>query len=97
METMGLLRTAHWVSWIGWEGVVALLSSLVIQALGYAFQFDLWRYNDFRLTFLLVLLNNLVLTALAFLFSTFMHRASSTVSVGFVCFFVAWILMLVSW
>lgn len=68
----------------------------IIQILGYwAFQFDLWRKNDFILTFLVILENNLALTALALTFSTLLTKSASTISVGFVVFFLAWIMIVV--
>ncbi|KAK9828716.1 hypothetical protein WJX72_001692 [[Myrmecia] bisecta] len=95
MKTMGLMDSAFWLTWAIFEGVLALLHALLICATAAAFQFDLVLRNDFGLVFLLLFMTNLALTAFGFFLSTFLRRASASVTAGFVLFIVAWIFLLV--
>ncbi|KAL3149709.1 hypothetical protein ABBQ38_013538 [Trebouxia sp. C0009 RCD-2024] len=95
MSTMGLLNSPFWLTWSLFEGLQALLSSLLVLAAAYAFHFDLVWQNSFALSFLLLLLTNLALVAFCFFISTLLQRASAAVPTGFVVFIVAWVMLLV--
>ena len=42
---MGLYDSAYWFSWLTWEGIITLLSSLFITLFGMIFQFDMFLMN----------------------------------------------------
>lgn len=53
---MGLYDSAYWLSWLTWEGILVLLSSLFIVIFGMMFQFDFFLNNSFAVLFLLFFL-----------------------------------------
>lgn len=53
---MGLYDTAYWLSWLSWEGIITLLSSLFTVLFGMMFQFDFFLNNSFEVVFLLFFL-----------------------------------------
>ncbi|DBA88907.1 TPA: hypothetical protein ACH3X2_000146 [Trebouxia sp. C0005] len=95
MSTMGLLTSPFWLTWALFEGVQALVSTLLILAASYAFHFDIMWQNSFWLSFLLLLLTNLALVSFCFFISTFLRHSSAAVPAGFGLFIVAWVMLLV--
>ncbi|DBB06884.1 TPA: hypothetical protein ACH3X3_009543 [Trebouxia sp. C0006] len=95
MNTMGLLTSPFWLTWALFEGVQALVSTLLILAASYAFHFDIMWQNSFWLSFLLLLLTNLALVSFCFFISTFLRHSSAAVPAGFGLFIVAWVMLLV--
>ena len=53
---MGLYDSAYWLSWLTWEGIMALVSSLSIILFGMMLQFDFFLNNSFLVVFLLFFL-----------------------------------------
>lgn len=56
MNVMGLYDSAYWLSWLTWEAVVTILSSLLIVLFGMMFQFDFFLKNSFAVVFVLFFL-----------------------------------------
>ena len=56
MTMMGLYDTAYWFSWLTWEGIITLLSSVLTVLFGMMFQFDFFLNNNFAVVFLLFFL-----------------------------------------
>lgn len=56
MAMMGLYDTAYWLSWLTWEGIITLLSSLFTVLFGMMFQFDFFLNNSFAVVFLVFFL-----------------------------------------
>lgn len=56
MNVMGLYDCAYWLSWLTWEAVVTLLSSLLIVLFGMMFQFRFFLDNSFAVLFFLFFL-----------------------------------------
>jgi hypothetical protein len=50
---MGLYDSAYWLSWLTWEGILTVLSSLFTVLFGMLFQFDFFLKNSFAVVFLL--------------------------------------------
>lgn len=48
----GLYESAYWLSWITWDGILALVSSLLLSLFGMMFQFDFFKKNNFAVVFL---------------------------------------------
>ncbi|GLU12340.1 hypothetical protein SLE2022_290260 [Rubroshorea leprosula] len=88
MTMMGLFDSAYWLSWLAWEGIITLISSLLIVLFGMMFQFDFFLHNDFAILFLFFFLFQLNMVGFAFMFSPFISKSSSATTVGFSVFIV---------
>ncbi|KAJ1401643.1 P-loop containing nucleoside triphosphate hydrolase [Sesbania bispinosa] len=95
MNVMGLYDSAYWLSWLTWEAVVTLLSSLLIVLFGMMFQFRFFLKNNFAVIFVLFFLFELNMTGLAFMLSAFIQKSSSATTVGFSIFIVGFVTQLV--
>ncbi|XP_058772824.1 ABC transporter A family member 2-like [Vicia villosa] len=96
MTVMGLYDTAYWLSWLTWEAVVTVISSIIIVLSGMMFQLDLFLKNNFAVLFFLFFLFELNMTGLAFMLSAFISKSSSATSVGFSIFIVGFVTQTVS-
>ncbi|GER49992.1 ABC transporter A family member 2, partial [Striga asiatica] len=96
MAMMGLYDTAYWLSWLTWEGIVVLLSSLFTVLFGMMFQFDFFLNNSFAVVFLLFFLFQLNMTGFAFMLSAFVSKSSSATTVGFFIFIIGFVSQLVT-
>lgn len=96
MTMMGLFDTAYWLSWLTWEGIIALLSSVITVLFGMMFQFDFFLNNSFPVVFLLFFLFQLNMIGFAFMLSAFISKASSSTTVGFSIFIVGFLTQLVT-
>lgn len=70
---MGLYDTAYWFSWLTWEGIITLLSSLFIVLFGMMFQFDFLLNNSFLVLFLVFFLFQLNMVRLFLVNTCFIH------------------------
>ncbi|KHN30817.1 ABC transporter A family member 2 [Glycine soja] len=95
MNMMGLYDFAYWFSWLIWEAVVTILSSLLIVLFGMMFQFRFFLDNSFVVLFVLFFLFELNMTGLAFMISAFIRKSSSATTVGFSIFIVGFVTQLV--
>lgn len=96
MSMMGLYDSAYWLSWLTWEGILTLLSSLFIVLFGMMFQFDFFLNNSFAVVFLVFFLFQLNMLGLAFMMSAFISKASSSTTVGFFVFIIGFLTQLVT-
>ena len=53
---MGLYDSAYWLSWLTWEGILTVLSSILMVVFGMLFRFDIFLKNSFAVVFLLFFL-----------------------------------------
>ena len=53
---MGLYDSAYWLSWLTWEGILTVLSSILMVVFGMLFRFDIFVKNSFAVVFLLFFL-----------------------------------------
>ncbi|KAK4264229.1 hypothetical protein QN277_025437 [Acacia crassicarpa] len=88
MKMMGLYDSAYWLSWLTWEAVITLISSLLIVLSGMMFQFHFFLKNNFAVVFLLFFLFELSMTGFAFMLSAFIRESSSSNTIGFFGFIV---------
>ncbi|KAK7411462.1 hypothetical protein VNO78_02895 [Psophocarpus tetragonolobus] len=95
MSMMGLYDFAYWSSWLIWEAVVTVISSLLIVLFGMMFQFRFFLKNSFVVLFLLFFLFELNMTSLAFMLSAFIRKSSSATTVGFSIFIVGFLTQIV--
>lgn len=65
---MGLYDTAYWLSWLAWEGVLVVVSSIFIVLFGMMFQFDFFLHNNFAILFLVFFLFQLNMVSFLFFF-----------------------------
>ncbi|CAI9112234.1 OLC1v1012651C1 [Oldenlandia corymbosa var. corymbosa] len=75
MTMMGLYDSVYWLSWITWEAILTLVSCLLTVLFGMALQFDFFLNNNFWVI------------GFAILLSTFIHRTSTSTTLGY-CIFV---------
>lgn len=96
MTMMGLYDTAYWLSWLTWEGILTLISSLITVLFGMMFQFDFFLHNSFAVVFLLFFLFQLSMVAFAFMLSAFISKSSSSTTVGYFIFIIGFLTQLVT-
>ncbi|KAJ7956357.1 ABC transporter A family member 2 [Quillaja saponaria] len=96
MTMMGLCESAYWLSWMTWEGITVLISSLFLVLVGMLFQFDFFLRNSFGVVFLLFFLFELNMTSFAFMLSAFINKSSSATAVGFSIFIVGFLTQLIT-
>ncbi|KAL2515977.1 ABC transporter A family member 2 [Forsythia ovata] len=96
MTIMGLYDTAYWLSWLTWEGISTLLSSLFTVLFGMMFQYDFFLRNSFAVVFLLFFLFQLNMTAFAFMLSAFISKSCSSTAVGYSIFIVVFMTQIVT-
>ncbi|XP_050225584.1 ABC transporter A family member 2 [Mercurialis annua] len=91
MSLTGLYDSMYWFSWITWEGILTLISSLLLILFGMMFQFDFFKKNSFAVVFLVFFLFQFNMIGFAFMLSTFISKSSSATTVGFSIFIVGFI------
>ncbi|XP_010547807.1 PREDICTED: ABC transporter A family member 2 [Tarenaya hassleriana] len=91
---MGVFDSAYWLSWLTWEGILTVLSALLIVLFGMIFQFDFFLKNSFAVVFLLFLLFQFNMIGLAFMLAPFISKSSSATTVGFFVFLVGFVTQL---
>ncbi|XP_057526863.1 ABC transporter A family member 2-like [Amaranthus tricolor] len=96
MNMMGLYDTAYWMSWIAWEGLLVVISSILIVLFGMMFQFDFFLHNNFAILFLVFCLFQLNMTAFAFALSAFISQSSSATNIGFYNFIIGLLTQIVT-
>jgi hypothetical protein len=67
MSTMGLIDSVYWLTWLVWEIILVLVSSLLLVLFGMMFQFDFFLHNNFGIlffVFFLFQLNMVLITPL---------------------------------
>ncbi|XP_042011440.1 ABC transporter A family member 2-like [Salvia splendens] len=96
MTMMGLYDTAYWLSWLTWEGILTLISSLLTVLFGMMFQFDFFLKNSFAVVFLLFYLFQLSMVGLAFMLSAFISKSSSSTTVGYFIFIIGFLTQIVT-
>ncbi|KAL4559228.1 hypothetical protein LXL04_031363 [Taraxacum kok-saghyz] len=96
MATMGLYDTAYWLSWLTWEGIITLISSLFTVLFGMMFGFDFFMNNSFEVVFLVFFLFQLNMTGFAFMFSSFISKSTSSTAVGFSVYIVGFLTQVVT-
>lgn len=96
MTMMGLYDTAYWFSWLTWEGIITLISSLLTVLFGMMFQFDFFLHNSFAVVFLFFFLFQLNMIGVAFMLSAFISKSSSSTTVGFSIFIVSFLTQIVT-
>lgn len=96
MSLMGLYDTAYWLSWLAWEGLLVVVSSVFIVLFGMMFQFDFFLHNSVPILVLVFFLFQLNMTAFAFALSAFISQSSSATNIGFYNFIVGLITQVVT-
>ncbi|KAL8225641.1 hypothetical protein R6Q57_018198 [Mikania cordata] len=96
MSMMGLYDTAYWLSWLTWEGIITLISSLFTVLFGMMFQFDFFLHNSFSVVFFVFFLFQLNMVGFAFMFSSFISKSTSSTTVGFSVYIVGFLTQVVT-
>lgn len=72
MSVMGLANAPFFASWILFQSLLAVIEACLLVGFSYAFSFDLFVRNDFRLSSLLLLEVALAMSSFAFFVAAFM-------------------------
>ncbi|XP_058195608.1 ABC transporter A family member 2-like [Rhododendron vialii] len=96
MTMMGLYDTAYWFSWLMWEGIITLISSLLTVLFGMMFQFDFFLHNNFGVVFLFFFIFQLNMIGFAFMLSAFITQSSSSTTVGFSVFIISFLSQIIT-
>ncbi|KYQ89172.1 ABC transporter A family protein [Tieghemostelium lacteum] len=88
MNMMGLKDSVYWFTWLVTNCAFNIVSSLVLTASGYIFQFDFFKKNDFGTFFFLFLLFSLSMVTFVFFLSTLIKSSDIATSIGFVIFLI---------
>ncbi|GAB2248821.1 hypothetical protein Droror1_Dr00012180 [Drosera rotundifolia] len=86
MNIMGLHDSAYWISWLIWEGVMIIISSVLTTLAGMMLRFELFLNNSFVIFFLLFFTFQLNMIAIAFFLTPFVRKASNALNVGFLVY-----------
>ncbi|XP_057868704.2 ABC transporter A family member 11 [Cryptomeria japonica] len=96
MSIMGLYDSVYWLTWLTWEGLLTLLSAILLIIFGMIFQFYFFLNNSFEILFLMFFLFQFNMIGFAFMLSTFISKSSSATSVGFSVYIIGFITQLVT-
>eukprot|EP00249_Psilotum_nudum_P021774 c28239_g1_i1 orf=514-3321(-) len=96
MTVMGLMNITYWLSWLIWEIMMGLVSSILLVLFGMMFQFYFFINNNFGVLFFMFFLFQFNMTGLAFMLSTFVNKSSSARIVGFCVFIIGFLTQLVT-
>ncbi|KAI4319131.1 hypothetical protein MLD38_032767 [Melastoma candidum] len=96
MTLMGLFDTAYWLSWLTWEAIMTLISSLFIVLFGMMFRLSIFSHNSFLVVFLVFFLFQLNMIGFAFMLSAFISKSSSSTIVGFSIFIIGFLTQVVT-
>ncbi|XP_058181547.1 ABC transporter A family member 2-like isoform X1 [Rhododendron vialii] len=96
MTIMCLYDTAYWLSWLTWESTFSLLLSLVTVLCGRMFRFPLFLRNSFLIVFLTFFLFQISMIGFAFMLSTILRKASSSITMGFFIFILSFVTQAIS-
>jgi ABC-type multidrug transport system ATPase subunit len=92
MKLAGLQQSQHFLSWGFMMCVSFLVSTLLVMAFGYLFQFEFFTKTDFIVNFLTLLIFGISLVGWIFLFSVLARRTQSVTSIAFNFFIFSYIL-----
>jgi hypothetical protein len=91
LHTMGMYRSAYWLSWIVWESMFTLLVTLLTIAFGAAVQIDFFRKNSVGNTFFILWLFQLAMVGFAFFLSSMIRKSSAATLLGFLIFIIGFV------
>eukprot|EP00761_Pharyngomonas_kirbyi_P004790 gb/GECH01004795.1/.p1 GENE.gb/GECH01004795.1/~~gb/GECH01004795.1/.p1 ORF type:complete len:886 (+),score=205.13 gb/GECH01004795.1/:1-2658(+) len=86
MKMMGLKDGMFWLSWLLTNGVLNFLSTVILILSGFAFRFDVFINTNPVVNFLVFFTFSMSVVPLAFLCSTFISKAKTANTFGFVIF-----------
>uniref|UniRef100_A0A0D6R137 ABC transporter domain-containing protein n=1 Tax=Araucaria cunninghamii TaxID=56994 RepID=A0A0D6R137_ARACU len=96
MSMMGLYDSVYWFTWLIWEGLLTLVSTIFLILFGMLFRFNFFLKNDFKVLFLMFFLFQFNMIGFAFMISSFISKSSSATTVGFSVFIVGFLTQLVT-
>jgi hypothetical protein len=74
MSVMGLANTPFFASWILFQSLLAVIEACLLVGFSYAFSFDLFVRNDFKLSSLLLVEVALAMSSFAFFVAAFLRK-----------------------
>lgn len=96
LYTMGMLRSAYWLSWITWEAAYSFLITWVTIGFGAMVQLDFFLQNSVGNTFFTIFLFQLAMLGFAFTLSALIRKTSTAIVIGFAIFILGWIFQVVT-
>eukprot|EP01018_Ginkgo_biloba_P024056 Gb_37633 [translate_table: standard] len=96
MSIMGLYDSVYWLTWLTWEGLLTLVSSIFLILFGMIFQFNFFLNNNFGVLFLMFFLFQFNMVGFAFMLSSFISKSSSATNVGFFVYIIGFLTQLVT-
>ena len=96
LYTMGMMRSAYWMSWIVWEAAFSFLITWITIAFGAAIQLDFFLKNSVGNTFFTLFLFQLAMLGFAFLLTACIRKSSVAIILSFVIFIIGWIFQVCS-
>lgn len=91
LVTVGMMRSAYWLSWMVWEIMLAFVVTLLSIAFGAICQIDFFLKNDFWIVFFTLFIFQLAMVGFAYFLAAFIRKSSLAISLGFVMFLVGFV------
>eukprot|EP00879_Flechtneria_rotunda_P013739 GHRR01014351.1.p1 GENE.GHRR01014351.1~~GHRR01014351.1.p1 ORF type:complete len:558 (+),score=120.29 GHRR01014351.1:287-1960(+) len=91
LRNVGMLDSSYWVSWMMFDALITLVTSLLLVIFGIILQFSFFSKNDFGLLLLLFWLFSLAMTSFSYFLSVMIRKTQAAVYLGFCVFIVGWV------
>jgi hypothetical protein len=91
LQTMGMMRSAYWLSWISWEVMLSFLVVLIAIAFGAACQINFFIKNAFGNVFFTLFTFQLAMCGFAYFVAAFIRKTSTAISLGFAIFLIGFV------
>ena len=91
LQTMGMMRSAYWLSWITWEVLLSFFIVMIAMAFGAAVQINFFLKNAFGNVFFTLFTFQLAMVGFAYFVASFIRKTSTAISLGFAIFLIGFV------
>lgn len=91
LQTMGMMRSAYWLSWITWEILLSFVIVLIAMAFGATCQINFFLKNAFGVVFFTLFTFQLAMVGFAYFVASFLRKTSTAISLGFTIFLIGFV------
>jgi hypothetical protein len=91
LQTMGMMRSAYWLSWLTWEILLAFVIVLIAIAFGAACQINFFLKNAFGNVFFTLFTFQLAMVGFAYFVASFIRKTSTAITLGFAIFLIGFV------
>ena len=91
LQTMGMMRSAYWLSWITWETLLSFVITMITIAFGAACQINFFLKNAFGNVFFTLFTFQLAMVGFAYFVASFIRKTSTAISLGFAIFLIGFV------